>query len=348
MPPLESPIAPSLIAWQARHGRHDLPWQRERTPYRVWVSEVMLQQTQVATVLGYFERFMQRFPSVQALAEAPIDAVLHLWSGLGYYSRARNLHRAAQCICNEFDGKLPETLEQLMTLPGIGRSTAGAILAQSLNKRHAILDGNARRVLSRYFAVEGAPAARATQDELWRLADLCTPADEVATYTQAIMDVGATICLRRRPQCEACPLREPCAARRSARQHELPAPRVRAQRRTREVIMLIAQRQDGRVLLERRQPQGIWGGLWSLPEFKDEDAARGYCQTWLHAAEELKALARVQHAFTHFDLEITPVLSRCRERHAVADDDRHLWYDARQPAAIGVPAPIATLIGGLA
>ena len=242
-----SPIAPALLAWHAAHGRHDLPWQGERTPYRVWVSEIMLQQTQVATVIPYYQRFLARFPDVRALADAAVDEVLHLWSGLGYYARARNLHRAAVRVRDEYAGELPRDFASLAALPGIGRSTAGAILALAFGERFPILDGNARRVLARYFAVATPPGA-ATTRRLWELAEDATPDAQIADYTQAIMDLGATVCVRQRPLCPTCPLSERCAARRRNRQQELPARRARAARARRSVYMVVALADTGEVL----------------------------------------------------------------------------------------------------
>src|SRR5689334_18575699 len=270
-------IAPRLLAWHAKAGRHDLPWQKdlrkEGSAYRVWVSEIMLQQTQVSTVIPYFERFLQRFPDAISLANAPPDEVLHLWTGLGYYARARNLHRAAQVIRDEHAGAFPTELDAVMALPGIGRSTAGAILAISTGQRHSILDGNVKRVLSRYYAIDGAPDENATIDELWRLADANTPAENVAVYTQAIMDLGATLCTRSRPRCDDCPIASDCRARLQGRQGELPAAKKRrALRKQKHAVMLVARR-DQEVLLVQRPPSGIWGGLWCLPEFEHRDAA---------------------------------------------------------------------------
>ncbi len=238
-------IGSRLVSWHAQAGRHDLPWQRhpskQSRAYRVWVSEIMLQQTQVGTVIPYFERFMERFPDVRALADAPADEVLHLWTGLGYYARARNLHRAAQVIRDEHRGVFPHDFDSVVSLPGVGRSTAGAILALSANERHAILDGNVKRVLSRYYEVDGAPDDKATLENLWKLAEETTPADDAAIYTQAIMDLGATLCTRARPRCAECPLTGDCRARIAGRQGELPAPkRKRAARRRRRAIMLVA------------------------------------------------------------------------------------------------------------
>jgi len=342
-------LAAALNEWHRQRGRHDLPWQLDRTPYRVWVSEIMLQQTQVATVIPYYERFMVRFPTVTALADAPIDGVLHLWTGLGYYARARNLHRAACRIRDEFNGEFPSTFEQVASLPGIGRSTAGAILALSRGERFPILDGNVKRVLARYFGVEGNPAEKAVSDRLWQLADACTPDEHPDVHTQAIMDLGATVCTRHKPLCTYCPLAQECFARATGRQSELPTPRVtRRARRSREIFMLVAMRQDGSVLLERRPETGIWGGLWCLPEFETASAAGIYAGQTLRAAQaQPQALSVVEHAFTHFDLVITPLLMLCAGQAGVMDTIPTLWYNAREPARIGLPAPIKTLLENL-
>jgi A/G-specific adenine glycosylase len=344
-------FAAALIDWHARHGRHDLPWQRDRSPYRVWVSEIMLQQTQVATVIPYYERFMQRFPDVGTLAAAPLDDVLHLWSGLGYYARARNLHRAAVRIAEEHGGRFPESFEAVATLPGIGRSTAGAILALSRGERFPILDGNVRRVLSRHFAVEGDASDRAVLEKLWDLSEECTPARHADTYTQAIMDLGATVCVRRNPSCATCPFSTTCIACRTGRQHELPSPRPARARRLRQVFMLAAMRDDGDVLLERRPERGIWGGLWCLPEFASAAEAADYAQRVLQGAPRaLVPLATVEHAFTHFDLVITPLLAHCSgpEEAAPGAGATTQWFRARQPAKLGLPAPIRLLLASLA
>jgi len=342
-------VAPALLTWHALHGRHDLPWQRDPTPFRVWVSETMLQQTQVATAINYYDRFMQRFPDIATLATAPLDEVLHLWSGLGYYSRARNLHRAAQLVVSRHGGQLPATAGALAELPGIGRSTAAAIRALSAGERGAILDGNVRRVLARFFLVTGALTPRAAEGRLWQLAERCTPHEDVAAYTQAIMDLGATICVRRRPLCVACPLEAHCAAKRTRRQHEIPAPRTRMARRTRAVVMLLAQRGDGSVLLERRPERGVWGGLWCPPQFPSVEAAQLYAATRLHSAVvEPQSRAIVRHAFTHFELEITPLLARCEAWAGVMDEPPTLWYNPAQPERLGLPAPVTALIQSIA
>jgi A/G-specific adenine glycosylase len=339
-------VAAALVDWHARHGRHDLPWQRDRTPYRVWVSEIMLQQTQVATVVPYYERFLARFPHVCALADAPIDEVLHLWSGLGYYARARNLHSCAQRIRDEHAGEFPERFEDLAALPGIGRSTAGAILALSRGARCAILDGNVRRVLSRYFGIEADPGSRAGRELLWQTAELCTPHDNVATYTQAIMDLGATLCTRRQPRCECCPLRADCIALASGRQHAIPPVRTARARRTVHTFMLVAQREDGGVLLTRRPARGVWGGLWCPPQFETREEASVFAARMLREARAApRALEDIQHTFTHFDLTITPLHAPCAGPASVLDGPDTLWYTGR--GAVGLPAPVKLLLAGL-
>jgi A/G-specific adenine glycosylase len=335
-------LARELIAWHERAGRHDLPWQRDRTPYRVWVSEIMLQQTQVATVIPYYERFMRRFPDVRALADAPPDEVLHLWTGLGYYARARNLHHAAIRIRDEFGGEFPAAFDDVASLPGIGRSTAGAILAISRGERWPILDGNVRRVLARCFGIAGDPSDRVVLQRLWALAEQETPATAVGIYTQAIMDLGATVCVRHRPACAVCPLAERCIAFATDRQLELPTPRRARARRLRRAFMIAAMRDDGGFYLERRPDSGIWGGLWCLPEFASRDDASA---SW---GSDLQALGDVEHAFTHFDLVITPLFVRCRTARGVMDEPPGLWYEPRDPARVGLPAPIKLLLEQLA
>jgi A/G-specific adenine glycosylase len=346
--PADSPIAAPLIAWHADSGRHDLPWQTDRTLYRVWISEVMLQQTQVATVRPYYERFTHHFPDVRALAAADVDEVLHLWSGLGYYARARNLHRAARVICAEHGGELPESFAGLAQLPGIGRSTAGAILALSCGARFPILDGNVRRVLSRYFGIAEAAGAAAVR-RLWKLSERCTPAEHVAQYTQAIMDLGATVCVRRRPLCECCPLKARCIAQRSGRQQEFPKAHAPRLRRLRRVFMVVALSEAGSVLLKRRPESGVWGGLWCPPQFDSASAARGFIRaTFAANGVEPRRLSVVEHAFTHFSLEITPLLVHCPAGAAVMEEGTSLWYNLHTPLRVGLPAPISALLGELA
>ena len=339
-------LAPLLLGWWDENGRKDLPWQRDPTPYRVWVSEIMLQQTQVTTVVGYYDRFMNAFPNVQALARSEPDNVLHLWSGLGYYARARNLYRAARDICDRFGGELPADIDALESLPGIGRSTAGAILALSMGQRHPILDGNARRVLARVFGIAGWPGATAVSRELWQLADSCTPTHRVAHYTQAIMDLGASICKRGQPGCTECPLRNQCVAQREGLVGQIPAPRPKRERPQREVVMVMVVRGDGAVLLEKRPNAGVWGGLWGFPEATAIDAVPAWCQGQVGMIPQRTCVRPdMQHGFTHFDLVITPV-----EAHIASPDkrvmegDRWLWYKLHQPAAVGIAAPVARLL----
>jgi A/G-specific adenine glycosylase len=340
-----------LLAWFDAHGRHDLPWQRGRTPYSVWVSEIMLQQTQVGTVIPFYERFMRRFPTIAALAAARLDDVLAHWAGLGYYARARNLWRAARVVDSEHGGELPATFDALHALPGIGPSTAGAILAQVHGQRRPILDGNVKRVLARYHAVAGWPGLPAVADELWRHADAHTPHERVADYTQAIMDLGATVCSRARPACTVCPLAGDCAAALAGTQALYPSPRPKRERPQRHVAVLVVRAPDGRVLLERRPASGIWGGLYSLPELPAEDSARDWCARVLGAAVTAeRVLEIVEHAFTHFDLDLQPrLLELATDPAAIMDRDDWHWCRPGSKLDVGVPAPVAALLsGGLA
>ena len=305
------PIAGRLIGWYARHGRRDLPWQHDPTPYRVWVSEIMLQQTRVSVVTGYYERFMARFPDLAALADAPLDDVLGLWTGLGYYSRARNLHRAAMAVRDRHRGTMPRDVDALVALPGIGRSTAGAILALSHGDRHPILDGNVKRVLCRYHGIAGWPGQGKVERSLWALAERHTPREDVAAYTQAIMDLGATLCVRSRPLCSICPIEADCAARRDGTQARLPAPRPRPRRDVprRETAFLVLRAPDGALLLERRPPSGIWGGLWCFPECDPAADIETECRSRFGVRPlATTALAPIAHGFTHFKLDVHPVL----------------------------------------
>jgi A/G-specific adenine glycosylase len=339
-------FAAELLDWFERHGRKGLPWQQNPTAYRVWVSEVMLQQTQVATVIPYFERFMQRFPTVEALAAGPLDEVLHLWTGLGYYARARNLQACAQVLVTLHRGEFPDEIEALEALPGIGRSTAGAILALARGRRHPILDGNAKRVLARVFGIAGDPMSAAVLKALWSQAEACTPHLKTAAYTQAIMDLGATVCTRNRPACTLCPMSAQCVAAREGRQAELPGVKQRRARKARETILLIAETgMDASlaVLLERRPAPGIWGGLWSPPQFDDEPAALAWCRRELGDIESTQQLDPIDHAFTHFDLRLTPLRVRCRSSLGVREADDRLWYALRSPPRVGLPQPISQL-----
>jgi A/G-specific adenine glycosylase len=337
-------FADDLLAWFDVHGRKDLPWQHPRTPYRVWLSEVMLQQTQVRTVIAYFERFVEALPSLAALADAPQDRVLALWSGLGYYSRARNLHRSARICAERFDGELPREFDALAALPGIGRSTAGAILAQAFGARFPILDGNVRRVLARWHGARGWPGAPAAQRTLWRYAEAHTPAERVADYTQAIMDLGATVCVRLRPLCTACPVRRGCVAFREGSTAELPEPKPSRARPTRETMMLIVRDETGRVLLERRPPTGVWAGLWSLPESIDDASARETLRDRYAARAEPVALGGFVHSFSHYHLRVTPLVVAGARGHRIADDGGRGWFARDELAALGLPAPVRRLL----
>lgn len=347
-PPVLSPaeFQRRLLAWFDVHGRHDLPWQQERTPYRVWVSEVMLQQTQVATVIPYFERFMARFPDVASLAAAQQDEVLHLWTGLGYYARGRNLHRAAGEIVDEHGGDFPLDLEALATLPGIGRSTAGAIIAQSSGEKAAILDGNVKRSLTRLHAVPGWPGRPAVERRLWALAEHYTPHERLADYTQAMMDLGAILCRRGTPECGSCPFSDVCVAHARGEERHFPESKPKKVLPTRTTRMLLLRDARGRVLLERRPTSGLWGGLWSLPQF-DEHAE---LQAWLDSHAPGSAIEPASppftHVFSHFRLEITPQPARVERLEAVGETRR--WYDPETPDAIGLAAPVKSLLAGLA
>lgn len=343
-------IAPRLLRWAKRYGRHDLPWQqrsgsRNRIAYRVWVAEIMLQQTQVATVIPYFQRFMRAFPSVKALADAPLDNVLAYWSGLGYYARARNLHRAARLVRDEYRGRLPAQRAQLETLPGIGRSTAAAIVAQTDGQPEAILDGNVKRVLARYHAVPGWPGETAVARQLWALAEQETPQRDVAAYTQAIMDLGATVCTRRRPDCGTCPLAGDCQAYVAERVDEFPGARPKRQKPQRRRAFAVLWNGAGEILLARRAPTGIWGGLWCLPEWPDEVR----CRDWLadYGATGAETLAPIEHTFTHFHLQLVPLQAVIRRPRQVADAASGHWYSLDEALGLGLPAPIRSLLESL-
>jgi A/G-specific adenine glycosylase len=326
-----SGFASAVIDWQKRHGRQGLPWQGTRDPYRIWLSEVMLQQTQVATVIPYYERFLQRFPTVHALASASEDEVLRLWSGLGYYARGRNLHAAAKTIAaNGF----PRSSREIEALPGLGRSTAAAIAAFAFGERAAILDGNVRRVLARYFGIEGWPV----EDRLWELAQRLLPKKDIEIYTQGLMDLGATVCIRA-PKCEACPVKRGCVARREGRTDEIPAPRPRKPLPTRSVTWLVL-RHGAQVLLEKRPGAGLWGGLWSFPE-----AGPRQLEYDILATRELEPL---DHGFTHFRLRIRPLLCELRKAPSLAESPGRLWLGVADALEAAVPAPVRKVLQCLA
>ncbi len=348
MPDMDA-FAKRLLGWFDQHGRRNLPWQHPRTPYRVWLSEVMLQQTQVRTVIPYFERFVSSLPSLGELAAGSEDRVLALWSGLGYYSRARNLHRCARLCVEQHAGELPDAIELLAALPGIGRSTAAAILAQAHGQSHAILDGNVRRVLARFHAVHGWPGAGAVQKQLWQLAEAHTPVARVADYTQAIMDLGATLCTRSKPRCAECPLRDECIALRDGLTTSLPQSKPTKKIPVRTTTMLIARDAEGRVLLERRPPSGVWARLWSFPEGTDvEQATLGMAALKDNAPATIRVLPELAHTFSHFQLRITPVLfdGVCQATH-VGDDPDHDWFKPEDLVELGLPAPVRKLLANL-
>jgi A/G-specific adenine glycosylase len=349
-------VSGPLLAWFDDHGRKDLPWQYDPSPYRVWVSEIMLQQTRVATVIPYYLRFIARCPDVTALAAAPEDEVLRLWSGLGYYARARNLHHCARILHEEYDGVFPDEIAALQALPGIGRSTAGAILALALGKRHPVLDGNVRRVLCRYHAIVEWPGRPAIEKRLWALAEAATPHRRVRDYTQAVMDLGATLCTRSQPDCARCPLAPGCAANAAGLQHACPAPRPKTVRPERRATLLLLTNPAGEILLERRPPAGIWGGLWSLPEapsgHQDLDAVRAWCADALCCrVEAIEPLEEVRHGFTHFVLAIRPLHGRAIDTGRVMESGRCVWYNGARSraedaaaAGPGMPAPVRRLV----
>lgn len=340
-------FASRLLAWFDRAGRHDLPWQHPRDAYRVWVSEIMLQQTQVSTVIDYFQRFMHRLPTLRDLAEADEDSVLALWSGLGYYRRARFLHAAARRCMDEFGGELPRDIDRLASLPGIGRSTAGAILAQAYGLRHAILDGNVKRVLARYHGVRGYPSQSKVEKTLWAHAEAHTPDERLADYTQAIMDLGATVCTRSRPHCLLCPLRADCIAQCEGLTDTLPEPRPAKTLPTRCTQMLILRDTQGRVLLERRGNNGVWAGLWSLPEAGD-DKALLHCARTHASGGEHHALPAFTHVFSHYRLHVTPwLMTPVSAVPGIAEDDRWRWLGRDQALALGLPAPVRQLLNSI-
>jgi len=342
-------FAKNLLTWFDRHGRHDLPWQQDSTPYRVWVSEVMLQQTQVATVIPYYQRFMERFPTVEALADADEDTVLAHWSGLGYYSRARNLHRTARLLCDDYRGEFPTAIEAVMALPGIGRSTAGAILALSRGEYHPILDGNVKRVLSRFHAVEGWPGRREVEQRLWQLAEAHTPKKRTGDYTQAIMDLGATLCTRSKPRCEVCPVNDDCQGRSQGRVSDFPGKKPRKALPQKSVIMPVLVNAQGEVLLQKRPPSGIWGGLWSLPECSDSEAFAAWCDRYASKSAHVETMAPLKHTFSHFQLFIQPQrMTALATTGCMAEETDLVWHPLSALAQLGVPAPVRRILDRVA
>ncbi len=334
----------AVLSWYDRNGRKNLPWQTGRTPYAVWLSEIMLQQTQVATVIPYYLRFMTRFPDVATLSAADLDEVLSAWSGLGYYARARHLHAAAGLIMERHQGRVPADLTALTKLPGIGRSTAGAILSLGYGMRAAILDGNVKRVLSRHFGVAGWPGHTPVSRALWQWSEDLTPEARVADYNQAMMDLGATTCIRKKPACTVCPLQATCKALARGQVHELPTPKPASVLPSRTCYLLIAVDRDGKVLLTRRPPTGLWGGLWVFPEFASlEDLINGALTLGLQAGQRFEHPPR-RHTFSHYHLDYTPVHLPAVDRHAtgIRETPDQCWFAPGD--SLAVPTPVRQLL----
>ena len=334
-------FASRIICWQQQHGRHALPWQGSRDPYRIWLSEIMLQQTQVATVIPYFERFVARFPDLPALAAAHEDAVLALWSGLGYYSRARNLHAAARTIVADHDGKFPASMDAIAQLPGVGRSTAAAIAALAFGQRCAILDGNVRRVLARHGGVDGWPGDRKVETTLWQLAESHLPRSAIEAYTQGMMDLGALACTRSRPACSACPVSTDCAAFTQHRTAELPTPRPKKILPEKQVLMLMLF-DRGELMLEKRPARGIWGGLWSLPELTLGADPAAHCHDHGLITLTQRVLPRFSHSFTHFRLHIQPVQIQLAPRQTTLPGQ--IWLPPADALNAALPTPVRRLV----
>ncbi len=343
-----SNFAPKVLHWFDRHGRSHLPWQQDVNPYRVWISEIMLQQTQVATVIGYFERFMARFPRVESLASAPIDEVLHLWTGLGYYARARNLHRCAQQVVEQCGGEFPATVEALAELPGIGRSTAGAIVSLSQGGRAAILDGNVKRVLTRVYTVEGWPGQTKVQHQLWRIAEQLTPQARCADYTQVMMDLGATLCTRTKPRCGECPLQDDCLAHAQGRETEFPHSKPKKEKPVKSTQLLMLRNPAGELWLQQRPASGIWGGLWSFPELPlGEDANNALVDGLLGQSIQGQIQERwdsFRHTFSHYHLDISPVLIDVQKMPSQIGESQSCWYNVASPPSVGLAAPVKALL----
>jgi A/G-specific adenine glycosylase len=351
-----SAFSQRLLAWWDEHGRKDLPWQRDDDPYKIWLSEIMLQQTQVATVIPYFERFIQQFPRVHDLAAAELDEVLHLWSGLGYYARGRNLHAAARKVVDEFDGRFPQTLGELTALPGVGRSTGGAILAQAFNQPVPILDGNVKRVLTRLEGITEWPGQGKIEKQLWELSASLLPessshlrdsdTSRLRDYTQAIMDLGATVCKRSSPDCERCPFTDECQAYKNNHVDLIPARKPKKAKPVREKIFLVLRNKQGEVLLEKRPSTGIWGGLWSFPEVAPNELdstldQRGY------QAHRQEWLPQGSHVFSHFQLDYRPLVIFCdnaRSANQADEGGQQIWYSDALENRIGLAAPVAVLL----
>ena len=342
----EGSFGERLIAWQRVHGRHDLPWQNTTDPYRIWVSEIMLQQTQVSAVIGYYQRFMERFPDVQSLAEASSDEVMRHWAGLGYYSRARNLHRSAQLVMSEHGGVFPQSQEALEALPGIGRSTAAAVRSFAFGARAPILDGNVKRVFARHAGVVGYPGEQKIEKLMWKMAQERLPEGQLEPYIQGLMDLGATLCSRNKPRCNDCPVASDCVALREGRTAELPTRKPKRELPQRETTMLVLMR-EGSVLLEKRPPVGIWGGLWSLPQADDDAGARKLAQDWGADWKSRESLSVIEHGFTHYHLSIKPLLLNAAPPPRV-EEAGWVWLPLALAHDAALPSPVKKLLTGLA
>lgn len=341
-------FAKKILTWFDVHGRKNLPWQHPIHPYKVWVSEIMLQQTQVETVIPYFHRFMQSFPNVKRLAAAPEDEVLHLWTGLGYYARARNLHKCAQTLVANYNGKLPDDADTLTTLPGIGRSTAAAITSIAYEQPTAILDGNVKRVLARYHAIDGWPGKSAVHNALWLKAEQHMPETRCRDYTQGMMDLGATVCVRSKPLCGACPLNKTCLANKQSNPQDYPGKKPKKTLPVKAVQMLLIRNTDGDVLLEKRPPTGIWGGLWSFPELTLDDNVKSYITAHIGKVSTHITWDNLRHTFSHYHLDITPVVVELAQtKPQIREDQQQRWYNLQQPAQLGLAAPVKKLLAQL-
>lgn len=332
-----------VLDWYDKYGRKTLPWQIEKTPYKVWLSEVMLQQTQVATVIPYFTRFMARFPGVTDLANAPLDEVLHLWTGLGYYARARNLHKAAKMVAEQYGGVFPQTFDDVAALPGVGRSTAGAILSLSLGQHFPILDGNVKRVLARCYAVEGWPGKKDVEKKLWSLSEAVTPAKGVERFNQAMMDLGAMVCTRSRPKCEICPLQLGCVAYATQSWARYPGKKPK-QVLPEKVGYFLLMQQDNTVRLTQRPPVGLWGGLFCFPQFDSEQSLREWLAKRNIKADTLTQLNAFRHTFSHFHLDIIPMWLSVSSQASCVEEESALWYNLAQPPSVGLAAPVERLL----
>lgn len=336
-----SQFSKKLLLWYAKHGRHDLPWQKNPTPYRVWISEIMLQQTQVAAVIPYYHRFIKSFPTVKSLATATEDEVLSHWSGLGYYARARNIHKTAKMITEQYRGKFPNTVEALHQLPGIGKSTAGAIISFSFQKKAVILDGNVKRILARIFAIDKPINQLTTQDEMWDLAEQLTPEKNAHQYNQAIMDLGATLCTRTKPRCHDCPHSAQCQAYLQKQPTFYPIKTAKKIRPVKKTTMLVIQNNAGDILLLKRPSKGIWGGLWSFSENDNDQPIHSFRD---HQLKYIATLPTLTHQFTHFTLQILPL--RYSITSAIIADDL-FWYTIGETLPIGIPTPVMNILKSL-